>query len=100
MTDGPRYRRLREIYHAVCDLEEAVRRDRLDTLCEGDEDLRREVENLLAHDAETGDVFSDDRIGAGLGLALAAGELERYEGTALPQQIGRYRVTQSGCMSR
>jgi serine/threonine protein kinase len=49
--DKARWQRVREVYHAVCDRDEAERRGIVEAACEGDEELRREVEALLECDA-------------------------------------------------
>jgi serine/threonine protein kinase len=49
-----RWRRIEEIYHSVLEIEPAARRNFLAEACGGDEDLRREVESLLAQPDSTG----------------------------------------------
>jgi hypothetical protein len=46
-----RWRRIREVFEAVLEGPADRRETRLDELCDGDDDLRREVESLL--DAST-----------------------------------------------
>ena len=47
-----RWQKIEELYHAALKLEAGERADFLLQACAGDEDLRREVESLLASDAQ------------------------------------------------
>lgn len=49
MSD-PRWQRIEEVFHQAVDLDPAQRADFLATACIGDDELRREVESLLAND--------------------------------------------------
>ncbi len=49
-----RWGRIESIFHKALDAEESRRAAVLDESCAGDEDLRREVESLLAHHTEAG----------------------------------------------
>jgi hypothetical protein len=54
MDPAERYQRLTQIFLAVCSLEGAQRRSELDRLCQGQEELRSEIELLLTfHDSVT-----------------------------------------------
>jgi serine/threonine protein kinase len=48
--NDPRWRRIEEVFHQAADLDHAQRADFLSTACTGDDQLRREVESLLAND--------------------------------------------------
>src|SRR5258708_15360270 len=49
-----RWGRIESIFHKVLEAEESRRAAVLEESCAGDEDLRREVESLLAHHSEGG----------------------------------------------
>ena len=53
MSD-PRWQRIEEVFHRAADLAPAQRAEFLSTACTGDDELRREVESLLAND-DSGD---------------------------------------------
>jgi len=77
-----RWERIEEIFNQAVELPAAERAQFLDGACEGNEELRREVESLLSHD-DPSDPF--------LGAAVAEAALTRK----LPhgQMVGPYRVT-------
>ena len=47
-----RWQKIEELYHAALKLDQIERAAFLEQACAGDEDLRREVESLLASDAQ------------------------------------------------
>ena len=49
-----RWRQIEQIFHSALEVEESRRAAFLEQACAGGEDLRREVESLLAHHEETG----------------------------------------------
>lgn len=49
MDPSERYRRLTQIFMAICDLEEPQRTQELEHFCVGDSGLRSEIERLLAY---------------------------------------------------
>src|SRR5579859_1598500 len=49
-----RWRQIEDLYHAALELEASARAAFLERACGGDDDLRREVESLLASDAAAG----------------------------------------------
>ena len=49
-----RWRQVEQVFHAALRVEESRRGELVRQLCAGDEDLRREVESLLAHHSESG----------------------------------------------
>ena len=57
--DAPKYQRVKEIVASLIDLEPAVRARQLTRLCEGDEELRREAESLLAANDEADDFLEE-----------------------------------------
>ncbi|XVJ60577.1 MAG: protein kinase [Tepidisphaera sp.] len=94
MTSGTRSGRVEEIFLRAIEREPGEWRHILDTECEGDRELRAEVESLLKNHADSDDFMdSKDAPGKGLltGFEAAAG---REEALALPADgmIGRYRV--------
>ena len=73
--DEARWEQIAELYHAASELDTARRKAYLSQCCEGDEELRREVESLLSQDVST------------------YGVLERVATHAgLPDVIGDYRI--------
>lgn len=92
--DQQRFARLREVFHAACDLAPAARDAYIDNACDGDSSLREEVHALF--DLE-------QRAGAGRLAAPAVGSsfVQQFDpdalGTAIPtpQAIGPFRVVQT-----
>lgn len=85
-----RHERIKALFAAVCGLDEAARRARLDRECGDDHELRHEVERLLAH---------DDR--PAVDLEDAAGRIGRMlqEASSAPaapavERIGDYRIVE------
>lgn len=91
MTSGDLYQRAMDLFDAICDLPAADQTALLDEKCADDRDLRREVESLLAHDANECGAISDSHRGAG-GDLLAAGLATTEIGVEPPKHIGRYRI--------
>lgn len=54
-----RWRRIEELFHRAADLAAADRAAFLDAECVDDPELRRELESLLAADAESGSALND-----------------------------------------
>lgn len=81
-----RHDRIGELFLAAGKLDAEERAAFLARECAGDDELRAEVESLLAHD--------DDALHARAGAAIVreARELEPPDGAALPDEIGGYRV--------
>src|SRR5713226_2447055 len=52
--EGERWGRVEQIFHAALQVAESRRGELVRQSCAGDEDLRREVESLLAHHSEAG----------------------------------------------
>jgi hypothetical protein len=48
-----RWQKIESLYHSALEIEPAQRGDFLAAACDGDEDLRREVESLLARQVST-----------------------------------------------
>jgi serine/threonine protein kinase len=80
--ESERWRKIEELYHLGLEFDEASRDEFLSRACEGDEDLRREVESLLAHEKKAKDfiespamevaarLVGDDSVNAGTGREL------------------------------
>ena len=58
MSDN-RWQRVEEIFHRAVELAPEARSAFLDEVCAGDGLLRREIESLLAHDAEDGSTLAN-----------------------------------------
>ena len=80
------WEKVSEIYHAASELDGEARTRFLDSCCDGDETLRREVESLLAADREAGNFISEPVVGA------FAADLLRGNGFAPGESIGHYRI--------
>jgi serine/threonine protein kinase len=82
-----RWQRIEEVFQHAADLTPADRRTFLDAACAGDDQLRREVESLLAHDDSHNDVLA-------AAISEAAGELPDGSARAghdlAGQQAGSY----------
>ncbi len=91
-----RYERLRELFHAACELDPAERTAFLDEQCGQGTALRAEVESLLEYEHEEDDAFAESRLGVGAHLVSSASPvLGSGEGPAAPQTpdfIGQYRI--------
>ena len=90
-------KRADEIFRDVCDLSPDERRVSLDATCGDDEELRAEVEELLAADARWGDARKMTTDGAGAASAPSLlGKLLRGPGPllddALPAAVGPFAV--------
>lgn len=83
MVTPERWQQIKVVLEGVLDREDAERTAFLDASCEGDDELRREVESLVASEPELGDFIETPvfRIRPEEDLPLAAG-----------QRIGAYRV--------
>lgn len=90
MLTPERFARVAEIFHRAAELPDESRDSFLESTCQDDPDLRREVEELLAGASDTSsDEFSESRLGGALPgidatMAEAAGRV--------PEFIGAYRV--------
>ena len=80
-----RWQRVEEIFHQAAELASEARLAFLDEACAGDESLRREVQSLLAHDAESGDTLAN----AVAQAAEGAGLVEDLTG----KRMGLYQIT-------
>jgi tetratricopeptide (TPR) repeat protein len=78
--------RIESLFQQAADLDPAARRALLDSECAGDEELRREVESLLAHDAPLPEQLT--------AVGRAAGELVRENEQAwIGRRFGAWEVT-------
>ena len=89
--NAERWQRIEDLFHQAADLPPAQRSAFLDQACAGDEDLRRDVDALLAHDAT-----QDVAMQAAVGRAVEQLPDTESETTApvswMPATIGRYRI--------
>jgi serine/threonine protein kinase/TolB-like protein len=61
--ENPSFReQVKRVFLAVCDLDPAIRRNRLEELCGANQELLREVETLLKHDFEDNIFDEDDNV--------------------------------------
>ncbi len=94
MISPDRHRIARDLFDAACDLPASDRDAFLNDRCGADELLRKEVESLLRHAAETNAVV-DAGQGANLiaeGLAPGTPQVTKTDEHALPKRIGPYRI--------
>lgn len=82
-----RWEQVEQIFHDALRVEESSRGELVRRRCPGDEDLRREVESLLAHHDETGS-FIETPAFAGAG----ASDSEAKNLLAVGTQLGPYRI--------
>jgi len=93
-----RYQQIGDLYHAALEIDAAERAAFLERECAADEDLRREVESLIASHEQSADFIATPAISVAAEL-LAAREAEGLKG----QVVGRYCVLSligSGGMGR
>ena len=84
MSDS-RWQRVEEIFHRAVELAPEARSAFLDQVCAGDDPLRKEVESLLAHDAEDGSTLAK-------AVADAAGSTVTMVEDLSGRTIGPYQV--------
>ncbi len=93
--DAERYHKVVEIFHEAADLEGEAREAFLVQACQGDAELRREVEILLGHDDLDDEILLEKRseIGSEL-LDGIDGGLPEFPGSSMPplERIGPYRI--------
>jgi len=96
-----RHQRVKAIFLEAADLAGAKREAYLQTSCDNDAELRREVEALLAQDAAADDAFDDEAIAqgrSGLDALVAAAEsagpaaMNAAAEAPLPERIGNYEI--------
>jgi serine/threonine-protein kinase len=77
-----RWKRITELFHEAADLDPGVRQDFLNRVCKGDEELRREVESLLADDGpfpkEKAEPKADDLLADIVDRALVEEKTPRF----------------------
>ena len=81
--DEKRYQRAKELFLEVCDLEPDKQMDILEKECAGDQELRLEVESLLAHHVGASDLID---------TVASAATTPTTEDTVKRERIGPYRV--------
>ncbi len=90
-----RWQRVEQIFDAAAELPEPERAALLDRTCAGDEDLRREVESLLAHDLAD-DHFIEAAVAAAtpetLMMADTSAQTAMSDDAPFPGRIGPYRI--------
>ncbi len=79
------WERISEVFHAASELDISQRAAFLDRECRSDEVLRREVESLLAAEADAGDFITEPAVGSFLS--------DEPDARAMPgEMIGRFRI--------
>jgi tetratricopeptide (TPR) repeat protein len=99
--DPARWQRVRELFDDVVERDPAARAARLAVVCEGDPDLRREVESLLAHDQpphdhpehpDRPDHPTHDALGEIVAAAARVVVEPRDVTWPAPEAVGHYRI--------
>ena len=80
------YRRVGQIYHQALEFERGQRAAFLDRECEGDEELRREVESLIAAHEQPETFLNAPAV------EVLAKQLAEEKPLSINQRIGHYRV--------
>ena len=81
-----RWRQIEQIYHSTLEREESQRSSFLKEACAGDEDLRREVESLLAQKEQAESFIEVPAL-----EAVAKGLAESQPQSLVGRQIGSYQ---------
>ncbi|MEQ9616531.1 MAG: protein kinase [Phycisphaerales bacterium] len=87
MSAGADPQRVRDLFEQVCDLPRDEQLTRIDVLCADETTLRDEVLSLLAHDAESDDLFSESMIDSQRETLLSP-----HASVPVPETIGEFRV--------
>ncbi|TAM84542.1 MAG: hypothetical protein EPN47_00010 [Acidobacteria bacterium] len=91
-----RWLEIERIYHAALERGGSTRTEFLAKSCAGDEDLRREVESLLAHEDQAGSFLETPAIevAAGALARQASGDMGDATGLKGGQAVSHYRIVQ------
>src|SRR5262249_59770722 len=85
--NAERWRQIEKLYYGARKCEASRRAAFLDQFCAGDEELRREVESLLASDAQAGAFLATPA------LKVAADEIAaEQDQSLLGRHVGHYRI--------
>ena len=88
-NDRERWRRIQDLCHAALERDVEQRDGFLAAACEGDEDLRREVESFLVHAGR-----ADEFLGASTMQAVAFAMVGNPRASLIGRQIGVYEVVE------
>jgi serine/threonine protein kinase/WD40 repeat protein len=88
-NDPERWRRIQDLCHAALERDALQRDGFLAAACEGDEDLRREVESFLVHAGR-----ANEFLGASTIQAVAFAMVGNPRGSLIGRHIGIYRVVE------
>jgi serine/threonine protein kinase/WD40 repeat protein len=88
-NDPERWRRIQDLCHAALERDAPQRDGFLAAACEGDEDLRREVESFLVHAGR-----ADEFLGASSMQAVAFAMVGNPRASLVGRQIGAYKVVE------
>ena len=90
-VEDPRWQRIEEIFHEAIELPASDRSAFLSSACASDDQLRREVETLLAHDDSSGEL-----VAAAVNEAVEQLPGESGSGTdrLIGKQIGAFHITE------
>jgi Tol biopolymer transport system component/tRNA A-37 threonylcarbamoyl transferase component Bud32 len=88
-NDPERWRRIQDLCHAALERDALQRDGFLAAACEGDDDLRREVESFLFHAGR-----ADEFLGASTMQAVAFAMVGNSRPSLIGRQIGAYRVVE------
>jgi Tol biopolymer transport system component len=88
-NDSERWRRIQDLCHAALECDAVQRDGFLAAACEGDDDLRREVESLLVYAGR-----ADEFLGASTIQAVALAMVGNPRASLIGRQLGAYRVVE------
>ncbi len=91
MKASEKWKQVEELFNAALELEPAARDSFLAEACASDEELRREVESLLAYENQTAGFIQKPALEVAAN-ALAADAREADQPKTISQQIGAYRI--------
>ncbi|GJM26696.1 MAG: hypothetical protein DHS20C16_31110 [Phycisphaerae bacterium] len=86
------FKRVEELFDAICDLPESERSDYLDSHCLDDAQVRLRVESMLQNDLAAVAAFDTPALGEQFKLQDIADNSESDTAVGLPDRIGQYTV--------
>jgi tetratricopeptide (TPR) repeat protein len=86
-----RWGQIGELYHAALDMAREQRAAFLDEVCAGDQELRREIESLLAADEKAGDFIAEPALNDAAKM-LVEDQSSTLASLAAGRRLGRYRI--------
>jgi eukaryotic-like serine/threonine-protein kinase len=91
-VDAERFQRAKEILLGALELRPHERAAHLDGTCGGDDELRREVESLLAQEATSGGLLEEGVLGPHTSEHLLAALQTIPSSSSIPERVGPYEI--------